>query len=137
MGANKRWERLFLAALTECGVILHAARAAGVDRSCVWRLRKANPEFDQSCRDAIDNAIDTLEAEAIRRARDGIKEDVYYKGEVVGQRIVYSDQLLMALLKGRRREIYGDRVEHAGAAGAPIQYVVVTAVPQPDHSELA
>ena len=74
---------------------------------------------------------------SIRRAHDGIKEDVYYKGEVDGQRIVYSDQLFMALLKGRRREIYGDRVEHAGAAGTPIQYVVVTGVPQPDHSELA
>lgn len=43
----------------------------------------------------------TLESEAHRRAVQGVEEAVYYQGEVVGYKTVYSDGLLMQMLKAR------------------------------------
>lgn len=42
-----------------------------------------------------------LESEAIRRGVLGVEEDVYYKGEVVGQKVAYSDGLLTKMLEAR------------------------------------
>ena len=47
-------------------------------------------------------AADLLEEEAFRRAVEGDLQVVYYKGEEVGRRRVYSDQLLSLLLKGKK-----------------------------------
>lgn len=42
-----------------------------------------------------------LETEAIRRAVRGVEEEIYYKGEVVGTKQVFSDGLLGKLLEAR------------------------------------
>lgn len=42
--------------------------------------------------------------EAFRRAVEGIGEDRFFKGDVVGRVTRYSDRLLMFLLKARRPE---------------------------------
>ena len=133
-----RWQAPFLEALRVSGIQMRAAEAAGVDRVTVYRRRLADPDFDQACRDAMEDAIDLLEAEAVRRARDGVQEDVYHQGVVVGQKLVYSDSLLLGLLKGRRKSVFSDRTEITGASGKPISYTIVTGVPQPepDNSDL-
>ena len=50
-----------------------------------------------------------LEAEAWRRAHDGIEEPILYKGQVVTHVRKYSDLLLMFLLKGLRPEKFRDK----------------------------
>ena len=77
-----------------------------------------------------------LEDEAIRRAKDGVREKpVYQGGKLVGHVQEYSDTLLIFLLKGARPEKYRDRVQQelSGPGGQTIQ--LITSVPRPQRSE--
>lgn len=135
------WTDAFLAHLAETGILSDAAAAAGVDRSNVFRRRQDDPEFAQAVEQAIDMAADKLEAEARRRALEGVEEPVYQGGQLVGTKRVYSDALLALLLKGRRKKVFAERVEQTGADGGPIksqQVVIATGVPGqvPDLDEL-
>lgn len=135
------WTDAFLAALSECGILTDAAAAAGVDRSTVWRRRQDDAEFSKAVDEAIDMAADKLEAEARRRAVEGVEEPVYQGGQLVGTKTVYSDSLLALLLKGRRKRVFAERVEQTGADGGPVQtqqVVISTGVPQavPDVADL-
>lgn len=126
------WTDAFLAALSECGITSHAAEVAGINRLTVWRRRKDDPEFAAACEEAIEMAADKLEAEARRRAVEGVEEPVYQGGQFIGTRTVYSDSLLALLLKGRRKKVFAERVETTGADGGPVknQVVIATGVPQ-------
>jgi hypothetical protein len=125
------WTDAFLAHLAECGVLTDAAAAAGVDRSSVFRRRQDDEEFDAAVRDAMEAAADKLEREARRRALEGVEEPVYQGGQLVGTKTVYSDSLLALLLKGRRKQVFAERVEQTGPNGGPVQsqVVIVTGVP--------
>lgn len=83
-----------------------------------WRERDSN--FDEACSDAIEANMDRVEREAIRRAVDGIEDVVVSQGRVVMDprdptkplmQRKYSDNLMMFILRGRRREVYGEKVE--------------------------
>lgn len=97
--------------LAETGMLRRAARAAGIPLHRHYKWIRSDPEYALAIREALEQAADSLEEEAIRRARDGVKEPVYYKGEVVGYVYKYSDSLLQFLLRGLRREKYGDRLD--------------------------
>lgn len=132
MGDKTRlWTDAFLGALAECGILSQAAEAAGVDRATVWRRRQDDAEFSAACDQAIDMAADKLEAEARRRALEGVEEPVYQGGQLIGTKTVYSDSLLALLLKGRRKRVFAERVETTGADGGPVktQVLVATGVP--------
>lgn len=125
---RRPWKHAFLDALREHGTVSAAATAAGRNRSYCYEARANDPAFAAAW-DEIDGAVtDQLEAEAIRRAKDGVINDVYFRGEVVGQERVYSDSLLQFLLRGKRPEVYGDRtrLDVAGVPGAPVELVVPT-----------
>lgn len=135
------WTDAFLAHLAETGILSDAAAAAGVDRSNVWRRRQDDAEFAQAVEQALDMAADKLEAEARRRALEGVEEPVYQGGQQVGTRTVYSDSLLALLLKGRRKKVFAERIEQTGADGGPVktqQVVIATGVPGqvPDLDDL-
>jgi hypothetical protein len=135
------WTDAFLAHLAETGILSDAAAAAGVDRSNVWRRRQEDAEFAQAVEQALDMAADKLEAEARRRALEGVEEPVYQGGQQVGTRTVYSDSLLALLLKGRRKKVFAERIEQTGADGGPVktqQVVIATGVPGqvPDLDDL-
>lgn len=134
------WTEAFLAALAECGILTQAAELAGIDRVTVWRRRQDDADFSAACDRAIDMAADKLEAEARRRAVDGVEEPVYQGGQLIGTRTVYSDSLLALLLKGRRKKVFAERVEQTGADGGPVQssVVIATGVPPvvPDADDL-
>ena len=73
-------------------------------------LREADAEFALAFQDAMDEAADMLEAEAWRRALEGVAEPVVKAGKPVfdphtGEAITvrrYSDALLMLLLRGSK-----------------------------------
>ncbi len=99
-----------------------AAAACGIAAETVRQARKKDPTFNDECEEALEAFYDDLESEAVRRARDGVAEPVFYKGVECGEVQRYSDGLMMFLLKGRRRNVFGDKsqVEMTGKGGGPI-----------------
>jgi len=112
---TKSRQECFLQALAETGSVIDAVRVAGTSRTRVYELRKVDPAFSAAWSEAEDIAADRLEDEARRRAVERVSEPLVSGGKLVrddsGQPITvrrYSDGLLMALLKARRRR-RGDR----------------------------
>src|SRR5262249_4356684 len=86
-----------------------AIQIAETSRTRVYELRKADPAFAAAWEEAEEIAVDVLEAEARRRAVDGVPEPLVSAGKLVrdddGQPIAikrYSDHLLLALLRAHR-----------------------------------
>lgn len=109
--------RKFLIGFSETGVIRAGCEAAGIARVTYSRWLKTYPEFVELMKLAIEDATDKLEAEARRRAKDGVEEAVYYQGEVVGYQLKYSDALMNSLLKAYRGDKFKDRHEVTGNPG--------------------
>lgn len=99
----------FLAELAKSGNISAAARGAGLSRSHAYALRASDPEFAAEWADALEEAVDSLEAEARRRAIEGVDSPHFHGGQLTGTVKKYSDSLLMFLLKAHRPERYRDR----------------------------
>jgi len=75
-------------------------------------LRKQDTAFAALWDDALEEAADWLELEALRRAMDGTEEGRYFRGEMIGTITRYSDSLLMFLLKARRPSVFGTSQAH-------------------------
>jgi hypothetical protein len=99
-------EDLFLSLLSEGVSVCEACARAGIPRRSAYARRREDKDFATLWDEALAMAADTLEAEADRRGRDGWSEDVYYRGQVIGQRRRYSDRMLMFRLKALRPEMY-------------------------------
>jgi hypothetical protein len=88
----------FLTVYRQTGLWNKAARAAGTTKSEIQRYCESKTEdaetFLLNIQAASGDWADTIEAEMTRRAIEGVEKDVYYKGQVVGTEIVYSDTLL-------------------------------------------
>jgi hypothetical protein len=137
----RQWRSVFLTALAACGNVSLAARAACVNRDTAYEHRRRDFDFAARWADAIEEASDALEAEARRRAVDGVNEPVVYQGELMGvwvgtdgkpatkdaegARFIpltlkkYSDVLLIFLLKGNRPDKYRERIGIGGDQDAP------------------
>lgn len=114
---------LFFATLRSTGRVTESAVAAGIDYSHAYKRRKADPEFAERWSQALDAYADVLEAEAHRRAVEGIEKGIWHQGLQVGKERQFSDSLLALMLKAKRRREYGDtsKVELTGADGGPVQ----------------
>jgi hypothetical protein len=118
-------QRAFLTAYAISGRITEAARVARIDRRQHTRWYKASADYRSWFDEAQEAMAQMLEDEAIRRAHEGVKRPVLYKGRPVhigsGRKILYeteySDQLLVMLLKRFRPQQYRENVmtEHTGS----------------------
>jgi len=107
---DEKRKHIFLRILAETANIRIAALAAGYkSTAAINKLKRTDEAFAAALVEAADAAADMLEAEAVRRAKEGVKKDVWFKGEIVGQEIVYSDSLLALLLKASKPEKYSER----------------------------
>jgi hypothetical protein len=113
------WWAPFLGALGGSAVVLLACRTAGVSRATAYRHRARSERFARRWDDAIEDAVDLLEAEARRRAVAGVEKPVYYRGQVVGNVREYSDTLLIFLLKALHPQKYRERFEVKRLIEAP------------------
>jgi len=100
----------FLAAFAQRGVVRHAAVVAEVTRFSVYAWIRDDPAFKEKFDEAREDAIDRLELEARRRAEDGWLEEVHQGGKLVGHIRRYDGALMALLLKGRRGDIFRERV---------------------------
>jgi hypothetical protein len=89
---------IFLTVFRETGLWHKAAASAGTTKSAIQRYCENKTDdaevFLLNIQEAAGQWADTIEAEMTRRAIDGVEKDVYYKGQIVGTEIVYSDTLL-------------------------------------------
>lgn len=97
-----------------------ACKAEGIGRSAYYVWRDEDEVFAKAADAAIEVGTDRLEDEAFRRATS---------------RKAPSDTLLIFLLKGRRREKYGDKqhLEHSGSMGIVVSEIEVALTPAPEE----
>lgn len=138
-GITRQRRDAFLGALAATGNVSAAARAAGVARWWLYALRGKDAGFAALWRDAEEEAVDLLEAEARRRAVDGIEEPLMGGGKLIkddaGQVVTirrYNDRLLEFLLKAHRPDKYRDRSEGSAASHASLPAVRIVVGPEPD-----
>lgn len=110
------WVDQFLYALKMTGNMRMAVEAVGISRSTVYGWKEAHPEFAARMAEAKEEAIESLEAAAWQRARQGVTQEkpIMYQGKRVDTEYIttYSDQLLMFLLKGLKPQTYRETVDH-------------------------
>jgi hypothetical protein len=116
-------KRAYLAAYSVTANIVQACRMADIDPKTPYNwLRQKDEAYLAAWEAARSIAGDVLEAEAVRRAHEGVDRPVYQQGRLVGYERVYSDTLLIFLLKGMRPEVYRERHELMGKDGGPIAF---------------
>lgn len=98
---------IFLEMLGELPNITAVARLLDVGGTAVRRARKKDDKFDEAVGEAIEEGYDMLEAEAIRRAKEGVvTEEILAVGEdgtkILKRKTKYSDFLLDKLLRAYR-----------------------------------
>ena len=91
-------QRLFIETLAETGSIHLSAKAAGLSARSAYALRVRSPAFSAAWDAAQQLAVGRLSALAFDRAIHGRIEQVYHQGDLVGEKRVPSERLLMWLL---------------------------------------
>jgi len=85
------WRPAFLAALRNSANIRASCQAAGVSRGVAYDHMRRDPEFAAEWASALEDALDVVEAQAFKRAREG------------------SDDIVKFLLRSHRPKVYGDQ----------------------------
>lgn len=80
-----------------------ACKAIGRHREYVEIAIDRQESFRTALVRAQERAIDDIEATIIDRAANGWQEEVYFKGECVGSKTVYSPTLALKVLQVKRR----------------------------------
>ena len=97
-GWNAARQRHSIETLAETGSVHLAARSAGLSARSAYALRVRSPAFSAAWDAAQQLAVGRLSALAFDRAIHGRVEQVYHQGELVGEKRVPSERLLMWLL---------------------------------------
>jgi hypothetical protein len=91
-------QRLFIETLAETGSVHLSARTAGLSARSAYALRVRSAAFSAAWDTAQQLAVGRLSALAFDRAIHGRIEQVYHDGELIGEKRVPSERLLMWLL---------------------------------------
>lgn len=102
-------KRLFLNYLKKSGNKAGAAAKIGVGRSLISYHEKQDPHFAEEVQKALAFAEQEIDEEVYRRGIEGVKEDVWYQGDIVGEKTTYSDRMLEFRAKTLNPERYGDK----------------------------
>jgi hypothetical protein len=111
-----RRKSLVLALLCEGHTLAHVKKVLGINRVTVYRWRQYDPDFAAAYSDAMDAGADLIEQEARRRAVEGFERPIFQRGRQVGVERVYSDMLLVLLLRGRRPETFAQSARRDSSA---------------------
>jgi hypothetical protein len=97
-GWSAERQRLFLSHLADTGSVHLASAAARLTARSAYRLRNRSPAFAAAWDMAEQLAVGRLSALAFDRAINGRTEQVWHEGQLVAEKKVPSDKLLMWLL---------------------------------------
>jgi hypothetical protein len=110
---DEKRKHIFLRVLAETANSKLACQSAGYrNMAAITRALKNDPSFMEAYKEAAEAAAEFIEAEAVRRAVQGVKKAVYFKGEIIDYEVVYSDTLLAILLKAAKPDKFADRSKH-------------------------
>ena len=112
----------FLETFQDTGNVTASCMVAGIDRRSIYRRKKSDAEFAELFDIALEISVDKLEYVARNRALDGVKEPVYYKGDIVGHVYKPSDRLMELLLKAHRPDKFNpvQKLEHSGGVSVSV-----------------
>jgi hypothetical protein len=91
-------QRIFIESLAETGSVHLSARSAGLSARSAYGLRVRSTEFAAAWDAAQQLAVGRLSALAFDRAIHGGIQQVYRDGDLIGEKQVPSERLLMWLL---------------------------------------
>ena len=97
-GWSAERQRLFLGNLAETGSVHLASAAARLTARSAYRLRARSPAFAAAWDSADQLAVGRLSALAFDRAINGRTEQIWHEGNLVAEKRLPSDRLLMWLL---------------------------------------
>lgn len=89
----------FLLCLAHTGNVTIAAEFAGSSRAAIYNWRNSDSNFREQWDGALLEAADRLANIAWQRAVKGVEVPVFYQGEQIGVRRLFSDKLLMHLIR--------------------------------------
>lgn len=99
---TKARQEAFLEEFGRTGLIVKSARAVGVSYETIRKYRIFDEEFQERFDEADMEFQDSIEAEAIRRGRDGVQRPLMHQGRLTGDHVTeYSDNLLIEVLRAR------------------------------------
>lgn len=121
-------EKFLAKLMSSAGNVSKASRAIKISRNTAYDHKKIDADFSQAWENVIDAVADAMEEELHRRAVKGYQEPVFYKGEMIAKVRKFSDRLLEFGLKGKRPDVYRDRIDinnhHAGSLDVNIQSTI-------------
>jgi hypothetical protein len=112
-GLNNNQQAFLVALVEHFGIVTEAARAAGISWQAHYQwMRKPDSKYPDCYELACELAKYRRLHEAYRRASLGVREPVFYQGEICGYIQKYSDTLMNTIIKGDFKKQYGDSSEH-------------------------
>ncbi|QTD57617.1 hypothetical protein [Parasphingorhabdus cellanae] len=90
-------QNIFIESLAKTRCVRDASRIAGISWNSAYRHRKRSPAFAERWALALRRAETTIGEVTWQRAVEGVEEDVWYYGKVVGKRTKYANDLLRLL----------------------------------------
>ena len=114
-GWTPETQRLFIAALEECGCVARSARAVGMTPRSVYRLLEAEgaDSFAEAVDQAIGRGVERVRGEAMLRALHGSWVPVVRKGRVVRMEFRFDNKLALGILSGRDGRAIAEQREQA------------------------
>jgi hypothetical protein len=112
-------QRVFILSLAETGSVHQAAKEAQMSARGAYALRVRSQPFREAWDAAQQLAVGRLSALAFDRAINGRPEQIWQEGELVGERRVPNDRLLMWLLARLDPRRFAMPWEQRGDIGDP------------------
>jgi len=120
----------FLLLLAEAGNVRLSARRVGLSAQSAYVQRRRDPIFARGWAAALVHAREHAERVLADRAIDGVEEEVWHRGELVGTRRRYDSRLLLAhLARLDRQTEAGDAAADAGRFDEIVAVVAGVDVP--------
>lgn len=91
--SQEQRRKRFLKAMAQFGTVSAGSDAAGIARKTAYQWRKTDPAFASAWDQAMETCLDSIEQSLVERGRKK------------------SDRAAIAMLKARRRNVWGDRVQ--------------------------
>ncbi|WP_108811878.1 hypothetical protein [Sphingorhabdus sp. Alg231-15] len=90
-------QNIFIESLAKTRCVRDASRMAGISWNSAYNHRKRSAAFAERWALALRRSDTTIGEVTWQRAVEGVEEDVWYHGKVVGQRTKYANDLLRLL----------------------------------------